>query len=144
VEGNQAQSRSSLAGTRWLGVTSALFAVLQALCPAVIAYSGLRVLIGFTALAVAAGTDAPARGVHADVIRIPMMLFALIGAVLNLFVIWQVRRLRNRPAAQWRLQPVPAKTLRSERIQIALAIITFAALLAEWVTHPMIHHPHSF
>lgn len=128
--------------TRWLGVTSALFAVLQALCPAVIAYSGLRVLIGFTALAVVAGTDAPARGFHADVVRIPMMLFALIGTILNLFVIWQVRRLRNRPSAQWRFQPVSKKTLRSERIQIALAVLTFAALLAEWITHPMIHHPH--
>jgi hypothetical protein len=144
VTEDKAESQISQSRMRWLGVTSALFAVLQALCPAVIAYSGLRVLIGFTALAVAAGTDAPARGVHADAIRIPMMLFALVGTVLNLFVIWQVRRLRNRPSAQWRLQPVSAKTLRSERIQIALAIVTFAALLAEWITHPMIHHPHSF
>jgi hypothetical protein len=123
-------------------VTSALFGILQALCPAVIAYSGLRVLIGLTSLAAAAGTDAPARGIHADIIRIPMMLFAFFGTVLNLFVIWQVRRLRRRPAAQWRQQPVSAKTLRSERLQIALAIVTFAALLAEWITHPMIHHPH--
>ena len=140
--GEQTQFQDSQGRTRWLGATSALFAVLQALCPAVIAYSGLRVLIGFTALAAAAGTDAPARGIHSDFIRIPMMLFALVGTILNLFVIWQVRRLRDRPAAQWRLQPVSAKTLRSERIQIALAIVTFAALLAEWITHPMIHHPH--
>jgi len=123
-------------------VTSALFGLLQALCPAVIAYSSLRVLIGLTSLAVAAGTDAPARGIHADIIRIPMMLFAFFGTILNLFVIWQVRRLRRRPAAQWRLEPVSAKTLRSERLQIALAVVTFAALLAEWITHPMIHHPH--
>lgn len=139
---DQPQSQASHGRTGWLGVTSVVFALLQALCPAVIAYSGLRVLIGLTALAAAAGTDAPARGVHADIIRIPMMFFALFGTILNLFVIWQVRRLRRSPAAQWRLQPVSAKTLRSERIQIALAIVTFAALLAEWITHPMIHHPH--
>ncbi len=137
-----AGDQASSGRTRWLGVTSALFGLLQALCPAVIAYSGLRVLIGLTSLAVAAGTDAPARGIHADIIRIPMMLFAFFGTILNLFVIWQVRRLRRRPAAQWRLQPVSAKTLRSERLQIALAVVTFAALLAEWITHPMIHHPH--
>ena len=142
MTGDQTQSQVSRANTRWLGVTSALFAVLQALCPAVIAYSGLRVLIGLTSLAIVAGTDAPARGIHSDIIRIPMMLLALFGTILNLFVIWQVRRLRSRPAAQWRLQPVSAKTLRSERIQIALAVVTFAALLAEWFTHPMIHHPH--
>ena len=137
-----AGDQASSGRTRWLGVTSALFGLLQALCPAVIAYSGLRVLIGLTSLAVAAGTDAPARGIHADIIRIPMMLFAFFGTIFNLFVIWQVRRLRRRPAAQWRLQPVSAKTLRSERLQIALAIVTFAALLAEWITHPMIHHSH--
>jgi hypothetical protein len=142
VTGDQTQSQASQGRTRWLGVTSVLFALLQALCPAVIAYSGLRVLIGLSALAAAAGTDAPARGIHADIIRIPMMLFALFGTILNLFVIWQVRRLRRSPAAQWRLQPVTAKTLRSEGVQIALAIVTFAALLAEWITHPMIHHPH--
>jgi uncharacterized membrane protein len=139
---DETQSQASHGRTRWLGMTSVVFALLQALCPAVIAYSGLRVLIGLTALAAAAGTDAPAHGIHADFIRIPMMLFALFGTILNLFVIWQVRRLRHSPAAQWRLQPVSAKTLRSERIQIALAIVTFAALLAEWITHPMIHHPH--
>lgn len=127
--------------TRLLGLASFLFAILQAICPAVIAYSGLRVLIGLTSLAVAAGTNAPARGWHADIIRIPMMILALIGALLNLFVIWQVRRLRKRPAAQWRVSTVSAKTLRSERFQIGLAVFTFAGLIAEWITHPMIHHP---
>lgn len=130
------------ARSRMLGTASLLFALLQAICPAVIAYSGLRVLIGLSSLAVAAGTNAPARGWHADIIRIPMMALALIGALLNLFVIWQVRRLRKRPAAQWRLQPVSLKTLRSERLQIGLAVLTFAGLIAEWITHPMIHHPH--
>jgi MFS family permease len=127
---------------RYLGFTTFLFALLQALCPAVIAISAVRVLIGLGALAIAAGTDAAPRGFHQDLIRIPMMVLALVGALLNLFVIWQIRRLRNRPAAQWRLTPVSKQKLRSERIQIALAILTFALLAAEWLTHPLIHHPH--
>jgi MFS family permease len=127
---------------RYLGFGTFLFALLQALCPAVIALSAVRVAIGLGALAAAAGTDAAPRGFHQDLIRIPMMLIALVGAILNLFVIWQLRRLRNRPAAQWRLSPVPAAKLRSERIQIALAVLTFVLLAAEWLTHPLIHHPH--
>lgn len=137
-----AETGAGAVGRKWIGWTSFLFALLQALCPAVIAYSGIRVLIGLSALAAVAGTDAPARGWHADIVRIPMMIFAFAGATLNLFVIWQVRRLRKRPAAQWRLQPVSSKTLRSERWQIGLAVLTFAGLIAEWITHPMIHHPH--
>jgi hypothetical protein len=50
--------------------------------------------------------------------------------------------LRARPAAQWRIAPLSASKLRSERVQIALAVLTFACLAAEWITHPMMHHPH--
>lgn len=132
---------SRIAGWRYLGLSTLLFAILQALCPAVIAVSAVRVLIGFGALAIAvSGTDAPATGWHVNWIRIPMMTLAACGALLNLFVIWHVRRLRARPAAQWRIQPLPASRLRSERLQITLALLTFGFLAAEWIAHPMIHH----
>jgi hypothetical protein len=131
-----------IAGSRYLGFSTFLFALLQALCPAVIAISAVRVAIGLGALAIAAGSDAPARGWHADAIRIPMMLIAALGAALNLFVIWHVRRLRARPAAQWRIGSLSASKRRSERWQIVLAVLTFVCLAAEWITHPMMHHPH--
>jgi hypothetical protein len=131
-----------IAGWRYLGLSWFLFAFLQTLCPAVIAISAVRVFIGLGALAAAAGTNAAPRGWHADAIRIPMMLIAALGAALNLFVIWHVRRLRARPSAQWRIAPLSANKRRSERWQIALAVLTFVCLAAEWITHPMMHHPH--
>jgi hypothetical protein len=121
---------------------SLAFALLQSLCTAVIAVSGIRVAIGLTALAAAAGVDVPAKGWHADAIRIPMMLFALLGACVNLYIVGRIRRLRARPSSQWRQTPVPKSKLNSERLQIALSVITLLLLLAEWVTHPMIHHVH--
>jgi len=33
---------------------------------------------------------------HIDAIRIPMMILALAGSLLNLVILWQVRRLRRR------------------------------------------------
>ena len=119
--------------------SSFVFAILQSACTAVIAISGLRVAIGLSALAAAAGIHAPARGFHQDAIRIPMMALALLGAVVNLYVIWKVRRLRSRPAAQWRVQPVSKKKLNSERFQTSLAILTLLLLAAEWIAHPLIH-----
>lgn len=119
--------------------SSLIFSILQSACTAVIAISGLRVAIGLSALAAAAGIHAPARGFHQDAIRIPMMALAFLGAVVNLYVIWKIRRLRSRPAAQWRVQPVSKKKLNSERLQIALSILTLLLLAAEWITHPMIH-----
>jgi hypothetical protein len=124
---------------RVLSWPSFLFALLQSLCTAVIAVSGVRVAIGLAALAEAAGVHAPARGFHQDAIRIPMMITALLGALINLFVIWRIRSLRSRPASQWRQQPVTKKKLNSERFQIALSVVTLILLAAEWITHPMIH-----
>jgi hypothetical protein len=131
-----------VAGTRYLGISAFLFAFLQTICPAVIAVSAVRVFIGLGALAAAAGTDAPPHGWHADWIRIPMMLVAAFGAALNLFILWHVRRLRARPAAQWRIAPLSAGKVRSERLQVVLAVLTFLCLAAEWMTHAMLHHPH--
>lgn len=120
----------------WSGI---LFAILQSACTAVIAISGVRVAIGLSALAAAAGIHHPATGFHQDAIRIPMMLFALFGSLINLFVIWKIRSLRSKPASQWRQKPVTVKKLNSERFQIALSILTLVLLAAEWITHPMVH-----
>ena len=127
-------SRLKLLG--WSGI---VFAILQSACTAVIAISGVRVAIGLGALAAAAGIHAPAKGFHQDAIRIPMMFLALAGSLVNLFVIWKIRSLRSKPAAQWRQKPLTSKKLNSERLQIALSILTLVLLTAEWITHPMIH-----
>jgi hypothetical protein len=125
----------------WLvSITSFLFIVLQSACTAVIATSGVRVAIGLSALAEATfGIHAPAHGFHRDVIRIPMMIAASLGSVVNLYVIWRIRTLRARPASQWRVQAVNPKQRRSELFQIVLAIVTLALVAAEWITHPIVH-----
>src|SRR6266481_2917239 len=128
-----------LVNTKLLNWSSIAFALLQSACTAVIAISGLRVAIGLGALAAAAGVHAPARGFHQDAIRIPMMVLAFLGALINLFVIWKVRNLRSKPAAQWRQQPLTKKKLNSERFQIALSVLTLLLLAAEWITHPLVH-----
>ena len=125
--------------TKLLTWSSLVFAVLQSFCSAVLAISGIRVAIGLGALAAAAGVNAPATGFHSDAIRIPMMALAFVGAILNLYVLWNANRLRNRPSAQWRRVPLSAKKKASERLQLVLSIVTLLLLAAEWITHPMMH-----
>jgi hypothetical protein len=121
-------------------MTSLVFIVLQSACTPVIAISGIRVAIGLSALGAAAfGIHAPAHGFHRDVIRITMMIAALVGSVINLYVVWRIRTLRARPSSQWRVQAVSGKQRRSELLQIALSIITLVLVAAEWITHPMVH-----
>src|ERR1700730_3911175 len=105
-----------LVDTRVLNWSSIVFAVLQSACTAVIAISGVRVAIG-----------------------LPRMTLAFLGAILNLFVIWKVRNLRSKPAAQWRQQPVTKKKLNSERFQIALSVLTLLLRAPEWITHSLVH-----
>jgi hypothetical protein len=131
----------SFTGRSWIvGVTSFFFILLQSACTAVMAISGVRVIIGLGALAAAAGLNRPASGFHADAIRIPMMAIALIGSFVNLYVIWRIRTLRSRPSSQWRTTPATPKQKRAEAFQIVLAVITLALVLAEWITHRIVHN----
>lgn len=126
-------------GMRALTGVSLTLAILQSICTAVFAISGIRVAIGLTALAAVSGIYAPAKGFHQDAIRIPMLIFAAAGALLNLGVLGWIWYLRSRPSAQWRRQELSLKQKRSERLQIALSIITLILVGLETWTHPMIH-----
>ena len=121
----------------WIvAASSFLFAILQSACTAVMAISGLRLLIGVTSLT-AASLPGFIFTIHADRIRIPMLIVAVVGSLANLYVLWRIRSLRTRPASQWRVQPVTAKQRRSERLQLVLSVLTLVLVVVESAIH---HH----
>jgi ABC-type multidrug transport system permease subunit len=120
---------------RLAGWSSFFFALLQSVCSAFIALNGVRLLIGIGAFAAASSALKLADRMHIDAIRIPMMLIALAGSLLNLIVLWQVWRLRKRPASAWRQQPVSTRKKTSERIQFTLSVLTLFLLAAEFFAH---------
>ncbi|HUC52450.1 MAG TPA: hypothetical protein VMR90_00285 [Candidatus Cybelea sp.] len=128
-----------LVNTRLINWSAFLFAVLQSVCSVFIALNGVRLLIGVGAFAAASGALKLADRMHIAAIRIPMMLLALAGAVLNLVVLWQVWRLRRRPASAWRQQPVSKKKIASEWLQLTLSVLTLVLLAAEFVAHLVLH-----
>jgi hypothetical protein len=123
---------------RVLTGASLVVALMQSICTAVLTVSSLRVLIGLTALAAASGTyDAP-DWYHQDAIRIPMLILAAGGAIVNLLVLAWIWRLRAQPSAQWRRRPTSRKEKISERIQVGLAILTLALVGLETWTHTIV------
>ncbi len=133
-------TRDSLpVNTRLINWSAFLFAALQSVCSGFIALNGVRLLIGVGAFAAATGALKLADRIHIDAIRIPMMLLALGGSLLNLVVLWQIWRLRRRPASAWRQQPVSKQKKRSERAQFILSVLTLLLLAAEFVGHRMLH-----
>jgi hypothetical protein len=118
-----------------LNWSAVFFAVLQSVCSAFIALSSIRLLIGATAFAFSVGVVKLGDKMHIAAIRIPMMLFALIGSLLNLFVLWQVWRLRRRSSSAWRQKPVSPQKRRSEILQLLLSVVTLFLLTAEYWAH---------
>lgn len=72
---------------------------------------------------------------HANWIRVPMIVLALAGSLLNLVILAQLRRLRNRPASQWRMQPLSPHKIRMERWQMVLSIATLMLIVVEEYFH---------
>jgi hypothetical protein len=128
-------AKMALVNIKLINWSALLFAVLQSVCSAFIALNGVRLLIGIGAFAAASGALKLADRMHVDAIRIPMMLLALIGSVLNLVVLWQVWRLRKRPASAWRQQPPSRRKKTSEFFQFTLSVLTLALLAAEFFAH---------
>jgi hypothetical protein len=128
-------AKMPLVNIKVINWSALLFAVLQSVCSAFIALNGVRLLIGIGAFAAASSALKLADRMHIDAIRIPMMLLALLGSVLNLIVLWQIWRLRRRAASAWRQQPVSRKKKASEFFQFTLSVLTLALLAAEFVAH---------
>ena len=120
---------------RLLNWSGLFLAFIQSVCSAFIALHGVRFLVGIGAVVLASSTWALAERLHVNAIRLPMMLIALVAAVVNLVALWQVRRLRNRPAAAWREQPRTPSKKRSETLQLVLSLLTLVLLVAEWAAH---------
>ena len=120
--------------------SSLLFALLQSICTFFAAVDGVRLAIGVGALVVSAGVGATMDWLHSDKVRLPMIVLALIGSLLNLVVLWQVRRLRARPSAQWRMSTPSRGKIRMELTQFVLSIVTLVLIGIEEYWHLRWHH----
>lgn len=125
-------------GLELVSGASVVLAVLQSLCTAIVTLNGVRVLIGLSALA-ASSIAAPLLEFHEDAIRIPMLVLAVAGSLVNLAVLAWIWRLRSRPEAKWRQKEITPGQRRSERWQVAMALITLALVGVEMWAHVVVH-----
>lgn len=122
-----------------LGWSSLFLAVIESLCAAAVALSGVRVLLGMSSL-IAATAAGPAHGFHREALRVPILWASGVIALLNLLLLWNENRIRQNPAAQWRLQPLTPRQRRQRWMQLGTSIAALLLILAEVVTHPWFHH----
>jgi hypothetical protein len=118
-----------------LTASSFVLALMQSICTAVFTISGIRLAIGLTAFAMAGSVAAPIHWFHQDAIRIPMLVIAAVGAVGDLMILAWMRHLRAQPAAQWRRREQSSREKHSQRLQVAVAILTLLLVGLETWTH---------
>ncbi len=141
VDKTEEVAAQRVSGFQWVGWSSFFFAIVQSVCTVFVALSGLRLLLGAAAISAAIGAMEVVDKIHADAFRVPMVMFALIGAVFNLVALWQVRRLRGRAASAWRQKAISSSKFTSERFQLGLSLLTLALLAVESYYHYQhVHH----
>jgi hypothetical protein len=121
-----------------LGWSALCLAAVESLCVAAVALSGVRVVLGMGSL-IAATAAGPAHGFHREALRVPILWGSGAIALINLLLLWNENRIRQNPAAAWRLQPFTPKQRRQRWMQLATSIGALLLILAEVVTHPWFH-----
>lgn len=136
VEAPETTAAQTVSRFQWVGWSSLFLAMVQSVCTIFVALSGLRLLLGAAAFGAAVGVMKIAdERIHIDAVRIPMVVFALAGAVFNLVALWQVRRLRGRAASAWRQKTVSRSKFASEGVQLTLSVLTLVLLAVESFYH---------
>jgi hypothetical protein len=111
-------------------------AVLEAMCVFAVAAAKTGIVLGASAAFIAGWSNS----LHRDAIRIPVLLAAILGAGVNLYLIQKRQRLRNKASAAWRKRPLT----RRERIRIGvvlfLSLLTLILAAAEMYFHRTLHH----
>ncbi|HWY07644.1 MAG TPA: hypothetical protein VNY24_12350 [Candidatus Acidoferrales bacterium] len=132
----QIEAAQTVSRFKWIGWSSLFLALVQSVCTIFVALSGLRLLLGAVAFGAAIGVmKFVDQKIHIDAVRIPMVMFAIVGAVFNLVALWQVRRLRGRAASAWRQKTVSRGKFASEGVQLALSVLTLILLAVESFYH---------
>jgi len=78
--------------------------------------------------------------VHRDWLRLPLLGFAMAGAVLNLYLLWNAHTLRNAPSASWRKQDLPSGTRVRNVVVFSLSVATLLLAGTEIYLHRSLHH----
>jgi hypothetical protein len=109
--------------------------LVEGACAILVASASAKLFIGVGAVAGAV----KASRLHADIIRIPVLLVSAAAAVIMLVVLWNSGRARNRSTARWRKRPITLREKFSIGMTLVASILTLALVVGEAIEHPLFH-----
>ncbi len=117
-------------------VAGSIFIVLfQTGCAIVVFVNRIGLLIS----GASAGLVAHASVRHSEPVRLPLLALATAGSVLNLLVLWNARRLRRKPEAQWRIRPLRLRDRLRNIIVLTASLVTLFMVISELLLHPSVY-----
>ncbi len=119
-----------------LSFTSFAGGIIQGACAILVASSTAKIFLGVAGLAAAVKTSE----LHANIVRIPLMLISATFALITLFVLWNGHRLRNLPSAQWRKRTLTARHKAGIAFSLVASVLTLVLVVAEITIHPILGH----
>ncbi len=87
----------------------------------------------------ATGLVLRASTIHSEPVRLPLLAVAAAGAVLNLFLLANARRLRRRPEAQWRIQPLRLRDKLRNAVVLGVSLLTLFMVISELALHASVY-----
>ena len=131
VEETQKSSSPSLL------LSSAAFvgSLVEGACAILVASASAKLFVGLGAVAGAV----KASRLHADIVRIPVLLVSAAAALITLLVLWNAWRARNRSAARWRKKPLTLREKFSLAFTLLASVLTLALVIGETIEHSIFH-----
>lgn len=125
----------------WLTITWAdLFLILlETGCFIIVLIHQVAVPLGVITLAAASKIQAQASPIHENPVRLPLLLVATVGAIFNLYVVWNGQRLRRRPEAQWRIKPLRWWQKLKIGWVVVVSVLTLIMVAGELIAHPYVY-----
>jgi fumarate reductase subunit C len=109
--------------------------LVEGACAILVASASAKLLLGLAAVAGAV----KASRLHADIVRIPVLLVSAAAALITLLVLWNAWRARNRSAARWRKRPMKLREKFSFAVTLFASVLTLALVVGEAIEHPIFH-----
>ena len=119
--------------TSW---TALIISIIEAVCVFSVAAAKTGLVLGSAAATLTGWT----LSLHQDVIRIPLLLIAIVGSLINLYLLWRAHRLRAAPSAAWRRRPLTTREHWRIALVFSLSVVTLGLGMAEIYFHRIFHH----
>lgn len=113
-----------------------IISIVEAVCVFAVAAAKAGLVLGSAAIALTGWTLL----LHRDVIRIPLLFIAIVGSLINLYLLWRAHRLRTAPSAAWRRRPLTSREQWRIGLVFSLSVVTLALGMAEIYFHRLLHH----